>query len=484
MPSYCCNGKDKRPTSRPVLDNCLDLIHGFYREVFGSFVPGAITASFFVLLPLLTYLSLSNNDIYVELKQLMGLDRVTGGNSTLFANALMLLFIILSYAIGGILYRRAPKYLDAVASFRQWCFSSKEEKKQLTVQFKGKKSDFREKRNFKEYKFSLSAIKEARGFWQHCLELFVDLTIGGGREDLILRGNNPPVSYPYPYLRSYLLQRGFARLAQYVGWCNRVSRDGKQLENLHSRRSKNSINLLKYRIRYYGSSDMIHELDRNECNIRMLNSLWFAFRFVRTIIFICLLAMLADGVWEIVKLVRNDNWVGMATEFAMLAVGCEILVGVSSGELLQLIGCKLCAGESPVLKSVRVVRLVQLRLPCVAWGIGAFICALAVISFGGHIWFAAGLVWLFYAVTFCRRNIEKGFHYVRERELIYILSSADILDSEMGCGIFAEVKEATRKAAQEMCNGCTNFENCYCSQEEFKAATGAVDVGGNSESPS
>lgn len=274
----------------------VDLLHGFYREVFGSFVPGAITASFFVLLPFLTVLSLSNNDIYVELKQLIGVGGKTVGNNTLFASALALLFLILSYAIGGILYRRAPKYVDAVASFRQWCFSSDEERQRLTVQFTGKTHGYKGKKQFRVYRKSLSSLKDVRGFFQHCLELFVDIPWGGGREDLIIHGNRTPISYPYPFLRPYLLRRGLTELARFVGWCDCQKKGikNKASDNRDSR-SKNTINVLKYRIRYYGSADMIHELDRNECNIRMLNSLWFSFRFVRTVIFLCLGALFING---------------------------------------------------------------------------------------------------------------------------------------------------------------------------------------------
>ena len=34
---------------------CAGLLRGMYREVFGSFVPGAITVCFFIALPMLTY---------------------------------------------------------------------------------------------------------------------------------------------------------------------------------------------------------------------------------------------------------------------------------------------------------------------------------------------------------------------------------------------------------------------------------------------
>lgn len=45
----------------------------------------------------------------------------------------------------------------------------------------------------------------------------------------------------------------------------------------------------------------------------------------------------------------------------------------------------------------------------------------------GRLWALFIMGALFLGVTRCRRNIEMTFHYVRQREIIFILESADIL---------------------------------------------------------
>ena len=62
-----------------------------------------------------------------------------------------------------------------------------------------------------------------------------------------------------------------------------------------------------------------------------------------------------------------------------------------------------------------------------------------------------GLVW------YCRRNIEKGLHYVRTREVVMILQSAHILETaqpDIYGKIFASARNDAAEFASKYCRNC------------------------------
>ena len=65
----------------------------------------------------------------------------------------------------------------------------------------------------------------------------------------------------------------------------------------------------------------------------------------------------------------------------------------------------------------------------------------------------------FFLVWYCRRNIEKGLHYVRTREVVMILESANILETvnpELYCKLFASIRTAANKFKKAVCDQCNN----------------------------
>lgn len=128
-----------------VIAECFGLLRGLYRELFGVFIPGAITTCFFMALPVLTYVEVMGK--FEELKGIIlsgfgnitaagaGVSVVTSADGNLVHFFLGILFFIVAYAIGGILWRRPIEHADAVAAFRQWCFTKPENLERLTVQF-------------------------------------------------------------------------------------------------------------------------------------------------------------------------------------------------------------------------------------------------------------------------------------------------------------------------------------------------------------
>ena len=342
------NDGKKIPTNEPL--SYFGFLNGLYREVFGAFVPGSITVVFFIVLPLLTLGVIYPDGFVHKLPHLLEC-----GGSAMSGYLMVTLFFSASYALGSILYRRPLEVVDAIASFRKWCFTKDERRGSLTVQFDKKADDTSSPAGVLLNKYRNELVRQRdTNSWIGglCQELFMRWTYRSCRGDFILRASPVRINYPYPYMRSYLKARGLEDLTRFVGWGEDAPESKKG--NLSS---KNSINLLKYRVRFYGTVDMIREMDRNECHIRMINSLWYSFRFVRTMtLFCCLLA--------IVFYASNILSGNQCAELHLAPCGCFLML----------------------------------------------------------------MVLLFLGVTFCRSSIEKMFHYIREREIVFILESADILD--------------------------------------------------------
>ena len=621
------NGESGNSQQVGVLTECFGLLRGLYREVFGVFIPGAITTCFFIALPVLTYVAVMGK--FEDLKRIIlsgfgnvsaagaGVSVVTSADGNLVHFFLGILFFIVAYAIGGILWRRPIEHADAVAAFRQWCFARPENLGRLTVQFvevntqsledlinwadhlygamktgdfrdvqgilkslerilkkldpkkpleynrllpyvrnlfsifdaveesgqeaqrintsigtgcegvpslfrclinmafhrdvcgdivssdwvsedvkklsvsisKGiqglgshacesdprvilrklkhwinsARADYKSVKKLRRYEECLRSVAKQSGSWQHVWELFLDPFIGGGRGEVIARGGGLNVTYPYPFLKCFLLSRGLRDLARFVGWCG-FSTDESSICG-----GKNVINLLKYRVRYYGDSDMVREMDRNECHIRMLNSLWYSFRFVRTMIVSCLLLVILLGL--------VGNWESIYGHLNSLEVIPDLLkpytlllfciVGAVLCIIVVIVRCRAIVSPLAVATASLLIALLVIgpAAAYVCWGMGGEPSVQSALR-----WFMSALVVLGYAVTFCRRNIEKGFHYVREREIIYILSAADILRKEgerrkdAGGGVFDDLFNESKDSGKSdltICNHCIRRNKCY-----------------------
>ena len=121
-----------RAVSGSFIFACASLLRGMYREVFGSFVPGAITVCFFIALPMLTYYVFTPA---CQIDHAAEIFRKISSGGSAFGYVIATLFVTFSYAIGSILYRRPLENADAVASFRQWAIMDEKDREGLTVQF-------------------------------------------------------------------------------------------------------------------------------------------------------------------------------------------------------------------------------------------------------------------------------------------------------------------------------------------------------------
>ena len=93
----------------------LSIIQEFYTEFFGTFIPGFIAvASMFLIGMGVIFLLLGQMPVASGL----------GDIKICFSLIIILFILCISYMTGAIIYRRAPKLPDAIASYRQWRESS------------------------------------------------------------------------------------------------------------------------------------------------------------------------------------------------------------------------------------------------------------------------------------------------------------------------------------------------------------------------
>ena len=157
------------------------------------------------------------------------------------------IFIILSYALGAILYRQSPDIPDEISAITIW-----------RNKIKTKGSD------------DTGAVKE-KGYWRNifsfnfliCPETYLNLIKFFER----IKTQDNFIKYPYGFLRNYLIKHGADYLLKYVPWCMDV-------EDSNVYRNRATINGYKTIIKYYGPKSFCDELIRHESNIRMFTSLW------------------------------------------------------------------------------------------------------------------------------------------------------------------------------------------------------------------
>lgn len=229
-------------------------LQSFYSEFFGMFIPGFIAVGAVVTLGVVAAVYWDLIEGVHGLQQFFR--KFKDSNALAIANSWLVFGMLaaVSYAVGVITYRRAPKVPDAVASFRQWMKTAPDGRKGLAVDY--------------------STLPSNPG--RNVLRLW-PFTYG----EQIQAKYGTLIDYPYPHLRRYLFSRGFSALAAFVPWCPRFHEKG----SIDSR-SKIQVNSIKQRILFDGDPTIARDLVRNESHIRLLSSLWYIFRFLCFVILV------------------------------------------------------------------------------------------------------------------------------------------------------------------------------------------------------
>ena len=193
-------------------------IYEFLNDFFGSLVPG-IYFSFFITACVLTVLTMFNNWFcFVE-------NTVTLISP--FSFEILICFLIFSFVIGSVFYRRDLKGPD---------------------------------RKSAEYIYKKD--KNQRD----------EMAVRIGQKDKKLN-----VDYPYLYIYEYLKIRGLDHLAKRIPW-----RGTDTKSDTHRFKTKNFINILKTRLNYLVPEQM-RDIVKNEAHIRLISSLWYITKWI----FIC-----------------------------------------------------------------------------------------------------------------------------------------------------------------------------------------------------
>ena len=248
----------------------LFLVQDFYVEILGAFIPGFlffVTLSFIVMY-FYYYATLG----HLPFEKHLGTLASHWGTWTFLG--------CLSYAFGVVFYRKPPKKIDTISCFRRWTKSPPVECWKLAVQYEKPPMNSIDIREFNERK---KKDEEATtSFGGHNLFSYafgfksVEKKIGKRIEEREQENCGIKFDYPYPHLRVYLWARGFYHLMKFVPWCAFGS-DGAT-----AHRSKHSMNIIKQRIKNFGTIGMCLDLIRNEGQIRLLSSLWYVFKLLRT----------------------------------------------------------------------------------------------------------------------------------------------------------------------------------------------------------
>ena len=191
---------------------------------------------------------------------------------------------------------------------------------------------------------------------------------------------------------------GHFDLLKYVPWCGDYGMPGKV-----GKRSKTQINIIKQRIISMGNNSLSRDLIRNESHIRLLNSLWYIFRFLQEISLFFILIQLYLVLSYMFHIVVDNG-------------GISITISLVEVE-------KYC---SPVPLIVFVIA--------------------------------------FFAVWVLKRNIVKCFHYVRTRELVMVLNAAETVrrasTNKKDLLFFHGMRKCNKEFIKTFCRGCPNETLC------------------------
>ena len=396
----------RETVAKPVNDNgrYLFIVQDFYVEVMGAFIPGFLFVStvFFLSMYFYYYATFGRFPFGTHMGTM-----VSHWGFWVFSGCL-------SYAFGVVFYRMQLKRIDLISCFRQWGMSSCVEKRKLSVQFDAERRDssdddykydryLAEEKFGRRRKFGHNPLSYAFGYksWERDIDKRIDYYVN--------KNQKMKFDYPYPHLRTYLWSRGFRHLMKFVPWCAchvGNAEDGESAEDRQmDRRSKHCINIIKQRIRIRGTIGMCLDLIRNEGQIRLLGSLWYVFKIVRSFINYALVLGVCALLARVLYIRLSDSGIAMS-----LRINCA---GVENQNF---------------------------------W---AYQCYYLV------------LVLMKVIATQFKWHIEKCLHYVRTREIVMILETAHLIWKE-DPDVFGDLVKRTEEFVNDVCGKCKEHSCNMC----------------------
>ena len=376
-------------------------VYDFYKEFLGALIPGFVFV--FSMMALVCYA------FYVVANKHFPFHEHFGG---IVASSFFWVFIIcLSYVVGTVLYRKEPNRPDRIGAYLQWidlckrCKSNGsdvnvwDDSNGLAVQYeKGKDfaPTFGCTGNWLWYQFDIESwIKRKQ------------------------QGKKMSMDYPYPHLRQYLQHRRMSHIASYVFWCaNKIhKRDDAQedYQRLHAK-SKHFINIIKQHIRSSGNAPLIHEITKNEGEIRLLCSIWHAMLYLMRFEFLILF-----GVFVLKLRLHSWNWAWIKS-FIPRVIGL---------------------GTYP-----------QINLT-----------------------FLGVMIMLIFWTWWMKHSIVRALHYMRNREVVMVLEAAYMIDkdrpeAEQLKNLFKSKPNDTDCSSCHLCDGVNSVEKGKPTEDSSKKQDG------------
>jgi hypothetical protein len=304
----------------------------------------------------------------------------------------LVVLILISYVLGHAFFRQDPKEVDRLSVLRIF----PELEKNVSLAMKGK----------------LGKITSGPQ--------------SGHDSPARLNPHNLNVEYPYIYLKQYLCTRGLYSLAAMVPW------EGSG-DNHPPERSKSFINNLKIRLLYHVPA-RCGLIVRNEGHIRLLSSVWYV---ARALAALTVSAMIIVNV----RLLITGTWLAgppLGLSFPWWITGWVLLTILA----LTFWGLILKSGQELLKKrgSIHPRRFAEK----IGWGSLLAFCAVYTwllstpVSGSKSPWMSGQVAvahasclfgaWL--GTLWLRRSIESSLHYMRVREIFFVLETARIAAAE------------------------------------------------------
>lgn len=376
-------------------------VYDFYKEFLGALIPGFVFV--FSMMALVCYA------FYVIANKHFPFHEHFGG---IVASSFFWVFIIcLSYVVGTVLYRKEPNRPDRIGAYLQWidlCKRCKSNASDVNVwdDSNGLAVQYEKGKDF-------APTFGCTGNW-----LWYQFDIEGWIKRK-QQGKKMSMDYPYPHLRQYLQHRKMSHIASYVFWCaNKVKKDDGSQEDykcLHAK-SKHFINIIKQHIRSSGNAPLIHEITKNEGEIRLLCSIWHAMLYLMRFEFLILF-----GVFVLKLRLHSWNWAWIKS-FIPRVIGL---------------------GTYP-----------QINLT-----------------------FLGVMIMLIFWTWWMKHSIVRALHYMRNREVVMVLEAAYMIDkdrpeAEQLKNLFKSKPNDTDCSSCHLCDGVNSVEKGKPTEDSSKKQDG------------
>lgn len=221
------------------------IFQDYWLDFIGGLLPGAlfllvVTIIVFPVIITLYYSIVQPEDMHIIHYIQTIINILIKVPNMLWFMIISILFLII-FVIGHIFYRKDPKLPDQ-ESFRK------------ILKYEAKKNNI----DISEYLKDIDDPKYS--------EFLISLKKNFGCTSIT------NCEFPYPYLSEYIEERGLSHLNNYIIWKEDIKK-----------RSKNIINILKLRIRFF-YPERATTIVRNEAHVRLASSLWYASKIIKTII--------------------------------------------------------------------------------------------------------------------------------------------------------------------------------------------------------